>query len=180
VYEEELKAVPSYPAISSVEPGILNGLIGGGVFGLEEAPVTLLSMGNEPIVHEPLESRDVVLTTEAFVSGICDRGEGRSAQIDVQCETCDESGRKLFTNVEHLIAPQHGGSVGEQPTTVSIENPDRTPDFAVSQYIPEVQAALYHPLTGDLYPVHIDPSVAKGYGFDAPIMHGLCTFGYAC
>ncbi|HEY4377164.1 MAG TPA: MaoC family dehydratase, partial [Acidimicrobiales bacterium] len=55
--------------------------------------------------------------------------------------------------------------------------PDRAPDASVTYQTRTDQALLYR-LSGDRNPLHSDPSFAALGGFDRPILHGLCTYGF--
>jgi acyl dehydratase len=55
--------------------------------------------------------------------------------------------------------------------------PEREPDHQVTYQTSPDQALIYR-LSGDRNPLHSDPSFAAMGGFDRPILHGLCSYGF--
>ena len=91
----------------------------------------------------------------------------------------DESGDRIIRGQATLVLLKDGRFGGERPPRPErVTPPDRPPDFEVVERVPTSQALLYR-LSGDLNPLHADPRFAKRVGFERPILHGLCTFGYA-
>ena len=72
-----------------------------------------------------------------------------------------------------------GGFGGEAGPKAGNAAPDRAPDGVIEQSRLPQQALIYR-LSGDKNPLHADPEFAKMAGFDAPIIHGLCSYGIAC
>lgn len=91
----------------------------------------------------------------------------------------DES-EELVARGEVTLALLKDGRFGgpRPPRATRVTVPDRDPDFEAVETISDTQALLYR-LNGDFNPLHADPAFAADVGFDRPILHGLCTFGYA-
>jgi acyl dehydratase len=91
----------------------------------------------------------------------------------------DDNG-PMFTTRSTLFIRGAGGFGGERgPSTAGLNvPPERQPDHVVEDVTRPEQGAIYR-LSGDFNPLHIDPDFAKMAGFDKPIVHGLCTYGFA-
>ena len=117
------------------------------------------------------------LTHKPRIKDIWDKG--RHAVVVTETRSYDESGEELMYNELTMLVRGAGGWGGERGPTGEINvPPERAPDATTEDKISESQALLYR-LSGDWNPLHADPSFAKNFGFKRPILHGLCTFGYA-
>ena len=127
-------------------------------------------------VIQPLP-RKAKLTHKARIKEIWDKGKG--AIINTEAKSYDENGDLLLVNNYIYFIRGAGNFGGERGPSSNVNAaPDRKPDAVVEEKINENQALLYR-LSGDVNPLHVDPNFAKAFGFDKPILHGLCFYGYA-
>jgi acyl dehydratase len=70
-----------------------------------------------------------------------------------------------------------GGFGGERGASPSITIPTRKADHEV-RYTTRIDQPLLYRLSGDRNPLHSDPEFAKMGGFERPILHGLCSYGF--
>jgi len=90
-----------------------------------------------------------------------------------------ETGELLVTCRNATFIRGAGGFGGDpRPVTGVGGRPERDPDFLAPRSRSRRDQALLYRLTGDTNPLHADPEFAKKAGFDRPILHGMCTYGY--
>lgn len=114
------------------------------------------------------------------VTGIYDKGPGRGLLVVCEQVLRDATtGEPIATNVITNFARADGGigySSGSPPRPHVL--PSRAPDAVIDSQTRPEQALLYR-LCGDRNPLHADPATALAAGFPRPILHGMCTYGFA-
>jgi acyl dehydratase len=123
----------------------------------------------------------VSITTK--VAGMYDKGSAALVVLESESRHTG-SGALAFTNRTALFIRGAGGFGGPRNPEGDAEGamvaeplPAREPDEVVS-YATRTDQALLYRLSGDRNPLHSDPTFAKRAGFDRPILHGLCTYGF--
>jgi acyl dehydratase len=99
--------------------------------------------------------------------------------VVLESESVDAAtGEPLFKTTMSAFIRGAGGFGGERGSSAPKNvRPDRDPDREVT-YETQPDQALVYRLSGDRNPLHSDPEFAKLAGFDRPILHGLCTYGF--
>jgi acyl dehydratase len=117
------------------------------------------------------------ISTVAEITAIWDKGKGAVVEITSR-STLEGDSSPLFEVVMSAFIRGEGGWGGDRgPSGPQHEPPDRPADHRVTLTTRPEQALLYR-LSGDRNPLHSDPSFAAMAGFDRPILHGLCTYGF--
>jgi acyl dehydratase len=167
--EVSQKVLPTFASIVGAGRGPRTSL---GTFD----PAMLVHAEQSIELHGPIPA-EATVTTTSTLTGIYDKGSG--ALIQSQAVSVDaRSGRRLFSTGAGLFIRGEGGFGGERgPSSQKDPFPSRAPDEVVTYATRPDQALLYR-LSGDRNPLHSDPVFAKRAGFERPILHGLCTYGF--
>jgi acyl dehydratase len=126
-------------------------------------------------LHGPLPVAGTVESVTT-ITGIYDKG---SAAVVVTASTATDTATRqpLWTTTSSLFIRGEGGWGGDRGPSSPPGVPDRDPDHTTTYSTRPDQALIYR-LSGDRNPLHADPKFAAMGGFDRPILHGLCTFGF--
>jgi acyl dehydratase len=166
------KVLPSFAVVPKFQPMLdLLAATGGNM--------TMIVHGGERVrVHSVFAPEGTVWTT-ATIRGFYDMR--RLAQVLVDTETRDGTGRLLAETTSSMLFRDAGGFAGDPPPKERpvVERPkDTPPTFSIEEVTSPEQALLYR-LSGDHNPLHADPELARAVGFErGPILHGLCTLGF--
>jgi NAD(P)-dependent dehydrogenase (short-subunit alcohol dehydrogenase family)/acyl dehydratase/putative sterol carrier protein len=170
-YEDRLKVIPSF-GIASIFDFLMRAVV------TSKADLAGILHGEHEIVfHQPIPT-SATLSTTGKITKIYDKGAGKGAVVIAESDTVDAEGVTLFTNVFTLFSRLDGGFGGENAPSQAFAFPDREPDF-VEEATPPTDQPLVYRLSGDVFALHVNPDFARQSGFERPIMHGLCTLGYA-
>jgi 3-hydroxyacyl-CoA dehydrogenase/3a,7a,12a-trihydroxy-5b-cholest-24-enoyl-CoA hydratase len=145
--------------------------------GLKFNPMMLLHGEQVLELKRPLPS-EATLIQHAHISQIYDKGKGALVIVDVSSR--DEQGEEVVFNQSSLFIRGIGNFGGQRGPAGDVNQPpDRLPDAVYQDKTSENQAFVYRLASGDRNPLHVDPAMAAIGGFERPILHGLCTFGFA-
>ena len=168
---DEFRVLPSF-AVIPTQPIVMKAL------ARINADFRKLVHGAQTItLHRPVPAEGILQST-GRITEVQDKG--KSAVIIVETETQDGDGNSLFDTSWSIVCRGQGGFGGERGENVVIPEvaEGSAPIFEKSYTTDSAQALLYR-LSGDLNPLHVDPNLATKAGFPEPILHGLCTYGYA-
>jgi 3-hydroxyacyl-CoA dehydrogenase/3a,7a,12a-trihydroxy-5b-cholest-24-enoyl-CoA hydratase len=171
-----MKVLPSFGVMPAINMVFAQARTGKNAPGLHYGLDRLLHGEQYTELKRPLPTSGT-LTTKATIKSIYDKGKG--AVINTEFTTYDEAGDEILINHIASFVRGAGGWGGERGPSAEVNlPPDRAPDKVVQDKTSENQALLYR-LSGDWNPLHADPAFAKAMGFARPILHGLCSFGFA-
>uniref|UniRef100_A0A0D6QY86 Uncharacterized protein n=1 Tax=Araucaria cunninghamii TaxID=56994 RepID=A0A0D6QY86_ARACU len=155
--------------------------------GLHFDPSLLLHGQQYLEIYKPLPT-NCHIENRSHIVGLHDKGKAAILEIESTSYNKD-TGEMLCRNRMTTYLRGAGGfskapdlysysSPSSIPKITSVRIPKDAPSVIHEDNTRHAQALLYR-LSGDYNPLHSDPIIANIAGFSRPILHGLCTLGYA-
>jgi len=177
VYElsgEGFKVLPTFAVLFPSR--MIDVMLTGSLAGVTYNPMLLLHGEQFLSVNGPLPTHGTI-TCKPKIAGVDDKGSGALVVTDVPCY--DEAGAEVAFGQYSMFIRGLGGWGGDRGVSgAANEPPNREPDAVIREQTSDRQALIYR-LSGDVNPLHADPMMAAFGNFEKPILHGLCSFGYA-
>jgi len=118
-------------------------------------------------------------TIESEITEVLDKSSGAIVTYEHRLRSSDSTRALIAQSQISIFVRGGGGFGGPRGVTIIPQQPTRPADKSVTYHTRPEQALIYR-LSGDRNPLHSDPTTARKQGFERPILHGLCTFGFAC
>jgi 3-hydroxyacyl-CoA dehydrogenase/3a,7a,12a-trihydroxy-5b-cholest-24-enoyl-CoA hydratase len=177
VYElstQGFKVLPTFPVLYPSK--MIDVLLSGSLGGLTFNPMMLVHGEQSLELLHPIPPA-ATITSYPRIAHIYDKGSG--ALVITETISKDEHGAEIARSRSSMFIRGIGGFGGDRgPSTKDNVPPERPPDTIHREKTTANQALLYR-LSGDINPLHADPAMAALGAFDRPILHGLCSFGFA-
>lgn len=162
------QVLPTYPVVIPGGTGAMRNI---GTFN----PAMLVHGSQSVTLHRPLPVEGTA-TVVGKIAAMYDKG--KAGIVVMESHATGEDGSPLYTTGSSVFIRGEGGWGGDRgPSGPQNVPPERDADHEITYQTSPDQALLYR-LNGDRNPLHSDPSFAALGGFDRPILHGLCTYGF--
>jgi len=104
--------------------------------------------------------------------------KGKNGLVEQEFKLVDESGKEYYRMISGAMMVGANGfkNSGKSYSRDSKPPQGAAPDKSFENATGVHQADIFR-LSGDYNPLHIDPTAAKMFGFEQPILHGLCSLG---
>lgn len=177
VYElsaDGFKVLPSFGVIYTSQ--MIDDIVAGDIGGIKFNPMMLVHGEQYLEIKSDLPTSGTIISVPR-ITNIYDKGSGMVIVTTVTSR--DENGKEICVGEASMFIRGLGGYGGDRGPSGNINiPPERQPDKIHEEKTLEKQALIYR-LSGDINPLHADPAMAAIGNFEKPILHGLCTFGFA-
>lgn len=180
--QECIQVLPTFAALFSY--GFLSQV--GQLPGFEFDPRLLLHGQQYIQIYKPLPP-NACIQSKASISGLHDKGKAAIIELDILSYEKQTGDLVCMNRTTVYLRGAGGFSKSSQPYSytsypsnqTSTSRIPKSQPFALFEECTQPSQALLYRLSGDYNPLHSDPKVAEIAGFSRPILHGLCTLGFA-